>query len=254
MYKKSLNKIITMVKISEALDQNGYVNESVQMLYNAFELAENTTLKMATEINNMTRTASKNKQRSKIEEMENMRLITAGFGQTLIDLGKRGLGLTGEKMGNWLSKLTQKTGDKVSKNVRNILNESGEEAATIYTKTGLLPKINNLFGESKNWVTKNPELAGGLGLGAVGLGTAGGIASLRNNPQLKQEVGAGTAGGIASPRNNPQLEQEVGAGTANSSVAMPQTSGLNLQPISVIENRINNLEQVVNAIRAKVGV
>lgn len=99
MYKKSINKITAMVKMSEALDQTGYVDESAIMLYNAFELAEDTAWRMAGELNSMVKTASKSDQNIKLAELENMTKIALSLGW-LESLLNKGAGAAGNLAAN----------------------------------------------------------------------------------------------------------------------------------------------------------
>ena len=258
MYKETLDRIIAMVKISEALDQNGYVEEAGIMMYNAFELAEDAAWRMAENLNNMTKTASIEDRTAKLAELENM-TKTATFLSNVLE--RAGNWLTG-KGGNILKqkgvKGLQKGMGEASQKVGEFLGRASEDAAR---EGGLLPKIwrkakpremSELGSELSPGKPGGLTDLGKLGLGAAGVGALGaGALALRGRGREPQQPGQvpPNGSGIPSatpPSSVPSTPSAGGGGQIDGGTSSAQ--------IASIEQRMNNLEQVVNAIRAKVGV
>ena len=84
MKKEALNQIQHLINISELMDQKGFQKESMKAIYDAFVIAESESYRIASEINNMTKTASRSVGNSKIKELENSFIVTSGIGSNII--------------------------------------------------------------------------------------------------------------------------------------------------------------------------
>jgi len=249
MYKENLDRIIAMVKISEALDQNGYVEEAGIMMYNAFELAEDAAWRMAENLNNMTKTASIEDRTAKLAELENMTKTAGLLGGYLKRpfewLGEQGAKLLG-KGAKAIGKIGGRKGAEIAKN-------QGAKAAAEYNEKALLPRLTRWLKGQKKLVENDTEHAGATAAGAaLGAGALGaGALALRGRGREPQQPGQvpPNGSGIPSatpPSSVPSTPSAGGGGQIDGGTSSAQ--------IASIEQRMNNLEQVVNAIRAKVGV
>lgn len=297
MYSESLNKIIAMVKMSEALDQTGYVDESVVMLYNAFDLSEQTVLKMAAELDGMVKSASVGDRKAKLEELENMAKTANALGNALrsgLGWGAKGLKWLGDKIG-----LGGKPGAAVSR-AGEFLDRAGKDS----NKAGLINKFWNQgqkaiqkqinpdrlalekriselssngrgmanaseIAKLKAKILKIPEyipgqeaIKGGLtdlgklGVGTAALGTAGAAAMAlggRGQKPGQPQGGIPQAGALDLSRQGGGMAGGMQGGGMQGGGMQGGMSGGSSQ-IMAIESRIQNLEQVVNQIRSKVGV
>lgn len=299
MYKKSLKKIIKLVEASQELDQLGYTEKSIEALYNAFEIAEDASYKIANKINNMEKTASKNIKASRVQELENMVKISAGIGSWLGGLlgkgskwltekaapaiGKLfgrealpGVGATTEEaaealakqpgLAKWiggLGKTMEGAGRDITRELapgeRNLSrfirtqadkNKALAKLKNMKNQAGSLDEISNIDAQIKKVEAIKPGLTdlGKLTAGTAGIGTAAALGFGRDKEQpIDTTTPYGVGGGVPTGGVGGMPIGIPGGGVPTS---IP--GGVSVTP--EISQRLSNLEQIVQAIRMKVGV
>lgn len=307
MKKEALNQIQHLINISELMDQKGFQKESMKSIYDAFVIAEAESYRIASEINNMTKTASKNTEGSNIKELENSFIVTSGIGDWLKNLGKRGVdwlrrGRGAEGLKDLGTRVEGEIGDDVGEGaVKSLRQRGGEflgrarddlaEMRFWRNKAKIndqIEKINreilglegsidpesiarkNLLQDRKNLLLKEIDKSEGLtdlgkltaGTAAVGAAGIGGASALMGGKKRQVEEGSlgekpltsispGTSGlGSSAPYGGSAGMKGFGPATA------PSGGNTMMSPSNImdIQQRIDNLERVVEAIRAKVGV
>jgi len=300
MKKEALNQIQHLINISELMDQKGFQKESMKSIYDAFVIAEAESYRIASEINNMTKTASRSVGESKIKELENSFVVTSSIGSSIANwlktkgagwlkgLGtkvKGGLGedasteaaeaaaksLRGrggsflERAGDDLSKLKfwrnkSKIQDAIKKAEQRLMDFNA--AGDIKKAERMQRHIDFLKGElSKGSLTDLGKLtAGTAAIGAAGIGGASALRGGEKRPVEEWAIGKRPLGAIdntGAPSLSPYTPSVGGAGMKGFGPVTPPSGNNVMMPlpnIMDIEQRISNLERVVEVIRAKVGV
>jgi len=301
MKKEALNQIQHLINISELMDQKGFRKESEKAMYDAFKIAESETYRIASEINNMTKTASRNVGQSKMDELEESLIATAAIGSSW--LSRAGRGIVDWLKGRGIPKSLKDLGDKVRgkavekgdrsalqglrkwtgnkiKGVGEDINAGGrfwrgrpksviqkelDETKALLASAGddslYRDRIAALEKELAEGGRKLSDLgkltAGTAALGAAGIGGAAALGRKERPIGEERPLGAidrgpsGTSGyGPSAPSLGPSGMKGFGPATSPSGASV-MTAPPNIMDI---EQRINNLERVVEAIRAKVGV
>ena len=273
----------------------------MKSIYDAFVIAEAESYRIASEINNMTKTASRSVGESKIKELENSFVVTSSIGSNIITnwlktkgagwlkgLGtkvKGGLGgdasteaaeaaaksLRGrggsflERAGDDLSKLKfwrnkSKIQDAIKKAEQKLMDFN--TAGDIKKAERWQRYIDFLKGElSKGSLTDLGKLtAGTAAVGTAGIGGASVLMGRRKKPVEEWAIGKRPLGAIdntGAPSLSPYTPSVGGAGMKGFGPVTPPSGNNVMMPlpnIMDIEQRISNLERVVEVIRAKVGV
>ena len=306
MKKEALNQIQHLINISELMDQKGFRKESAKAMYDAFKIAESETYRIASEINNMTKTASRNVGQSKMDELEKSFIATAAIGSSWLPRAGRwivdwlkgrapGLKNLGTKIkGKIAEEASDEAKEQSAKSLRGRLGTSVERAADDLAdmrfwrnKGKIQNKINTIDKQiadttdnslkiklmnEKNLLTKEldkmeglPEgltdlgklTAGTAAVGAAGIGGAAALGRRKRPVGEEQPLGAIDSSAPGSPGYGSSAPS-VGSSGMKGFGPATSPSGANVMTappnIMDIEQRINNLERVVEAIRAKVGV
>lgn len=294
MKKEALNKIQHLINISELMDRKGFEKQSVNAMLEAFKIAEAETYRIASEINNMTKTASLNVGKSKMNELENSFIVTSGIFDYLKGLGGQAIkwlkgrapslkGLGTKIKGEIAEDASDEIKDKAAKSLRGRIGTSieraGDDLAEMRFLTGrprsqILKEIEDqkqLLNQAKSEIEKqsiqdkiqdlmiemqNPRKLSDLGkltagTAAVGAAGIGGAAALSRRKKPESEP----LGSISElPRYEYSRPSRIQSYRPSTTTAYDNNPVISPANIMDIEQRVNNLERVVNAIRAKVGV
>ncbi len=302
MYKKSLKKIIKLIEASQELDQLGYTDKSIEALYNAFEIAEDTSYKLANKINNMEKTASKNIKTSRVKELENMVKISQGLGGWLGKAGTwlaeraaptvskwfggkalPGAGATAEEAAEalakqpWLARKIRGLGDVFKGAEGDVTRKLGEGEKTLsrFIRTpadkeralaeieaqkrirNLSPeRIAELDAQKAKIEALKPGLTdlGKLTAGTAGIGAAGALAFGREKEPIFETTPYGKGGGIPTGGGVGGMPTGIPGGGVTTGIPTGVSTGVGVGITPEINQRLSNLEQIVQAIRMKVGV
>jgi len=319
MYKKSLKKIIKLVEASQELDQLGYTDKSIEALYNAFEIAEDTSYKLANKINNMEKTASKNIKTSRVQELENMVKISQGLGRIIDWIGGKAIpgvskwltekaaptvskwfggkaipeGLskealeTAKKAEPWLARKFRGLGETFGGAGKDITRKLGEGEKTLsrFIRTpadkeralkaiqaekaalnsggaerlgdpAYLKRLSELDAQKAKIEALKPGLTdlGKLTAGTAGIGAAGALAFGREKEPIFETTPYGKGGGIPTGGGVGGMPTGIPGGGVTTGIPTGVSTGVGVGITPEINQRLSNLEQIVQAIRMKVGI
>lgn len=215
MDEKLLKKIATRIKISEAFDQSGFHDDAQAFIVDAFELVENSIYEAVANLNTMQKTASVQSQ-NQIDEIENMLKVANIFKAPFRWIGRN----IGEKMMDWGAK-----------------------------KPGLLRELGSKTGR---FITKHPGKVG-AGLVAGGAGLASSLTGLTQRNAQDPIIMDNPSLDDVQPEMQPSAMQPT-VQNAISPQLMQQNNQKTSTALVNFEQRVNNLERVINQIKQKVGV
>ncbi len=301
MKKETLNQIQHLINISELMDQKGFQKESMKSIYDAFVIAEAESYRIASEINNMTKTASRSVGESKIKELENSFVVTSGIGSSIANwlktkganwlknLGTRVKGTGGKEIGEEVAEKASKSlrgrggsflegagddlaemsfwrnKDKINKQIKSLEAQLSEvEDVGNYDLAGIIrdriSRLKRQQGMPGGLTDLGKLTAGTAAVGTAGIGGASVLMGRRKKPVEEWAIGERPLGAIdntGAPSLSPYTPSVGGAGMKGFGPVTPPSGNnvmMSLPNIMDIEQRVSNLERVVEAIRAKVGV